>query len=208
MKKKIVAFLATLTMCFSMVTPAFAASLSSGEQKVLKHFDEVLQYWVEATKDSKGHEFNEEHRKQYFTEAENALLALDLTDAACDEFYAVVDEVNQVFKDAGCKTREELWACYPKIIDKINSVGKKYYNLHVTVEDKYEGEVNGHWAKVTYEVPSNNGSGTKKSTAASTSGVVKQTGFGLGQTAVVAVAAATMLVGAYVVARKKNLFDD
>lgn len=204
MKKTILAFLTTLVMVCAMVGTAYAAGLSAAEQKVLDKFEKELQYWVDQTKDSDG-PFDEFHKNQYYTEARNALVAVDLTDAACKEFEGVVDQVHQVFVDHNCKTDEDLWECYPEISKIINDVGAKYYKLHVTVSDHARDETGhcgdeGHLAKVTYELPSG-----QQSVAASTGNVVKQTGFSLGRTVGVVVVAVSSLMGAYVVARKKLL---
>lgn len=199
MIKRILAFFAVAAVALSMVSPAYAATLSGAEQKVLNKFEGELKYWMEHT------DFDNDHKQQYYTEAKNALLAVDLTDAACKEFEGVVDQIHKVFVDAGCKTRHDLWLCYPKIAPIINTVGTKYYKLHVTVSDhqfssRRKGWCDGHWAKVTYEL--NN----KTYTAVSTSKVVKQTGFDLTRTVMVMAASALVLVVAYFVSRKLRLF--
>lgn len=199
MIKRILAFFAVAVVALSMVSPAYAASLSTAEQAVLDKFDDELAYWVKNT------DFDKEHKQQYYTEARNALLAVDLTDAACKEFEGVVDQVHQVFVDNDCKTRHDLWLCYPKIAPIINTVGSKYYKLRVTVSDHQfsssrKGWCDGHWAKVTYEL--NN----KTYTAVSTSRVVKQTGFDLTRTAMVTAASALVLAVAYIISRKMRLF--
>lgn len=201
MIKKLLTFFAVAAIALCVATPAYAASLSSAEQKVLDKFEDELDYWVKTT------DFDKDHKQQYYTEAKNALLAVDLTDAACKEFEGVVDQVHQVFVKHNCKTRHELWDCYPEILPLINNVGAKYYNLHVTVsghsEEFYANEYcEGHWAKVTYVLPGS----TKASTVASTAKVVKQTGFDLTRTAMVTATSALVLLGAIVLSRKMHLF--
>lgn len=186
MKKKVMAIFMAFAMTLGIVSPAFAAGLSSAEQNLLSEFKTELDYW------NKQAGLDPEHISQYYAQAEKALNAVDLTDAACSEFSGVIKDVHNLLGNASSKS--ELWSHYGEIADKINAVGAKYYKLHVTVDakDKY--------ATVTWEIDG------KTSTAANTGKTVKQTGFGLAQTAAVAGGALAVLVGTGVVARKKQLF--
>lgn len=184
--KKFFAFFMTVALTLGFVTPAFAAGLSSAEQNLLSEFKTELEYW----KGEAG--LDDNHINQYYAQAEKALNAVDLSDAACSEFSGVIKDIHGIL--AGSKTRADLWKHYEEIANKINNVGAKYYKLHVTVNSKDK------YATVTWEI------GGKTSTAASTSSTVKQTGFGLAQTAAVAGVSLAILAGAFVVARKKRLF--
>ena len=186
MKKKVLAIFMVLAMSFAFVAPAYAAGLNSNEQKLLDEFKQEMQYW----QTNAG--FDQAHLNQYYGEAETALNAVDLDAAAYDDFSQAIKDIHKIFE--GSKTRNDLWKHYPEIADLLNNIGKKYYKLHVTVDSKTNN------AKVTWEIDG------KTSTAASTSSVVKQTGFGVGQTVAVAGVSVAVLVGAYVVARKKQLF--
>lgn len=200
MAKKILAVLMGLAMSVMLVSPAFAAELTSAEQKVLGEFKTELEYW----KANAG--LDQAHVDQYYNEAKSALVAVDLSDQGCADFSEVVKQIHQVFVNHNCKTRHELWECYPEIRDIINKVGDKYYNLEVTLD----ANPGGHWAKVTWEIPTTDPktgeTTTKKSAVADTKTVVKQTGFGIGQTLAVVAASAGALGIAFVVARKKQLF--
>ncbi len=187
--KKIAAIFLALAMSFALVTPAFAANLSSAEQKVFDKFKTELATWKDRA------QLDDKHINQYITEAQSALTALDLSDEACNEFSGAIDKIHNLLDKANPTTRHELWQHYTEIANIINEIGAKYYNLHVTVD------ANTKKATVTYDT------GGKPSTAATTNRTVKQTGFGLGQTIAVAGVSLAVLGGAYVVARKKQLFN-
>lgn len=184
MKKKVLAIFMALAMSFAFVAPAYAAGLNSNEQNLLKEFKAEMDKWP----------LDDDHKNQYYGEAESALNSVDLDAGACDEFSNTIKEVHDILSKYDIKTQHDLWTHYDEIANKVNSVGAKYYKLHVTVDSTK------HYAKVTWEVDG------KTSTAASTSSVVRQTGFGVGQTVAVAGVSVAVLVGAYVVARKKQLF--
>lgn len=193
--KKILAFFSALVVALTVATPAYAATLSSAEQSVLGEFKTELEYW------GKNAQLDQDHIDQYYSEAKRALEAVDLSDAGCTEFSGVIKEIHGIF--GGATTKSQLWSHYTEAANAINKVGEKYYKLHVTVDASTK------YAKVTWEIPSTDAAGnttTKTSTAATTSKVVKQTGFGLGQTVAVTVASAAVLGGAFFVARKKQLF--
>ena len=184
MKKKVLAFFMALAMTFAFVAPAYAAGLNSNEQNLLNEFSAEMDKWP----------LDKEHKDQYYGEAQSALNAVDLDAAACDDFSQAIKDVHSLLSQYDIKTQGDLWEHYKEIADIVNKVGAKYYKLHVTVDSTK------HYAKVTWEVDG------KTSTAASSSKVVKQTGFGVGQTVAVAGVSVAVLVGAYAVARKKQLF--
>lgn len=190
--KKLLAFFSALVMAFAIATPAFAASLSSAEQNVLNEFETELYYWKDHAN------LDDAHINQYYTEAKNALLAVDLSDSACAEFSQVIKDCHNIL--AGSTTRNQLWSHYAELADTINKVGAKYYSLHVTVDAQTKN------ATVTWVIPTSEGGSGKPTTAATTSSVVKQTGASLGQTVAVAAASLAVLGGAFVVAHKKQLF--
>lgn len=190
--KKLLAFFSALVMAFAIATPAFAASLSSAEQNLLNEFQSELNYW----KTNAG--LDDAHINQYYTQAENALLAVDLSDSACAEFSQCIKDCHNIL--AGSTTRNQLWSHYAELADTINKVGAKYYSLHVTVDGQTKN------ATVTWVIPTSEGGSGKPTTAATTSSVVKQTGASLGQTVAVAAASIAVLGGAFVVAHKKQLF--
>ena len=188
--KKIAAVFLALAMSFALVTPAFAAGLSSAEQNLLSKFKDELNYWAANA------QLDQDHIKQYYKEAESALTAVDLPDEGCNEFSGVIDDVHKLLVDSGASTRHDLWTHYSEIAQLVNNVGAKYSSLHVTVD------ASNKYAKVTWKDASG-----KTSTIATTAKTVKQTDFGLGQTLAVAGVSLAVLGGAYVVARKKQLFN-
>lgn len=205
--KKILAFFSALVVALTVTTPAYAATLSSAEQNVLGEFKTELEYWGGQA----GLDAN--HIDQYYSEAKRALEAVDLSDAACAEFSGVIKEIHDML--SGATTKADMWSHYTEIANAINKVGEKYYSLHVTVDATTK------YATVTWKLPSGSGSAsgttanggstsstgaTKTSVAATTKKVVNQTGAGLGQTIAVTAACAAVLGGAFVVARKKQLF--
>lgn len=199
--KRILAFFSVIAITVAALLPttAFAASLSASEQKVLDKFEAELDYWVKNTN------FPEDHKEQYYHEAKNALLAVDLSDTGCTEFEGAIDEIHQIFKKYDCKTAHDLWEHHEEIAKCINDIGAKYYKLTITFYDgknTYDGKNGTHWAKVTWT----DQSGTTHTVATTGGSVVKQTGFDLTRTAVVTVASGVVLVGAYFIARKMRLF--
>ena len=189
--KKLLAFFSALLMAFTIATPAFAASLSSAEQNLLNEFQTELNYWKKAGLD-------DTHISQYYNQAENALLAVDLSDSACAEFSQCIKDCHAILGNSS--TTSQMWSHYAELADTINKVGAKYYSLHVTVDGQTKN------ATVTWVIPTSEGGSGKPTTAATTSSVVKQTGASLGQTVAVAAASIAVLGGAFVVARKKQLF--
>lgn len=192
MKKKILAIFCAVMMMFSVSAPvALAATLSSAEEQVLAKFETTLNKWH----DKAG--LDTAHVQQYYGEAKNALLAVDLSDTGCQEFSDAIDQVDAVFEAHNCKTQKDMWACYDEAAAIVNKVGDKYYQLHVTVDSV------DHWATVTWVI---DGKPSTVATTGDSASVVKQTGFGVGQTAAVVVLAAAVLAGAFVIVRKKQLF--
>jgi hypothetical protein len=204
--KKILAFFSALVVALTVATPAYAATLSSAEQNVLGEFKTELEYWGGQA----GLDAN--HIDQYYSEAKRALEAVDLSDAACAEFSGVIKECHDML--SGVTTKADMWSHYTEIANAINKVGEKYYSLHVTVDATTK------YATVTWKIAggtdasgsTTNGGSTsttgaaKTSVAATTKKVVNQTGASLGQTIAVTAACAAVLGGAFVVARKKQLF--
>ena len=207
MRKKILAILMGLAMSVMLISPAFAAGLSSAEQGVLSEFSQELSYW------RANAQLDDDHINQYYAEAESALTAVDLPDAGCAEYSAAIKQIHSILQNANCKTRNDLWNHVGEMLSILNGIGAKYGNLTVSVNATTK------YATVTWDTAggsttsgtSGSASGStstsgKTTTVASTSKVVKQTGFGVAQTVgVIAIAAATLGV-AFVVARKKQLF--
>lgn len=185
--KKFLAVFGALAMAFALVTPAFAAGISSAEQKLLDAFQSEL-YTLKARAN-----LDDYHIGQYMGQAESALANVDLSDAACKEFEDALTKIDGIL--ATSKSRADMWSHYAEIAGIVNEIGAKYYDLHVEVDSK------SYDATVTWTTPTG-----EKATAGTGGKVIKQTGFGLGQTAAVVTFAVATLAGAFVVARKKQLF--
>ncbi len=177
MKKGLFAFVLAALLSVTFAIPAFAAEINADEQKVYDEFAAVVdgKSWLK-----------DEFKNQYKTEAQNALLKVDLDANACAEFSQVVKDVDAEL--AGCNSQKEAKQHLNTILKIINDVAGKY-NMKVSVNAK------------NYAVVTVNGS-----VVATTATGVNQTGFGLAQTALVLAAAVATLAGAFVVARKNSLF--
>lgn len=193
MKKGIFAALLAVLMMFVAVKPAFAGSINANEDKLLSEFNSVIGEYSSAVGS---------HADQYKLQARSALNndAIDLNETAYNEFMQVINTCRGILADNNVITGADGWAVRNQLLSAINDVAKKY-NMTVTLKD------NGD-AVVTISVPADSKSGApaKTVTVADTKKNVNQTGFGLGQTALVAAAAATVLAGAFFVARKNKLF--
>ena len=195
MKKGLFAFVLAAILSVVMVVPAFAANngLNSNEQAAFDHGMSVANKWKDAGV------LNATDVSNYNEQATAALNAVDLSKEASDEFIAAINKIDGMVaaqKEAGkpmSQIREAL-------LSEINAVANKY-NMYVSYKA-------GTHAQVTVTVKSTDSSGNAKTTTvASTGSTVKQTGFGLEQTAIVAAASVAVLAGAFFVARKKQLFQ-
>lgn len=184
--KKILAFFSAVVMALAIATPAFAASISSHEQKVLDEFQAELNVW------STRAQLDQDHIAQYKAEAERALTALELTEAECNDYSAAIKDVHNLLDSANPTSKADLYKHVDEITGKINKIG--HHGLKVSVDPTTKK------ATVTWS------EGGKTVTGGTTGNSVKQTGFGLGQTVAVATASVAVIAGAFVVARKKQLF--
>lgn len=189
MKKGILAAILAVMMMFVAVKPAYAGSINANEDKLLNEFSAVVSEYSGAVG---GHD------KQYASEARNALNndLIDLDDAAYGKFSQVIKDCKAILANNNVKTGADGRAVAPQLLSAINGVAKDY-NMTVSLKD------NGD-AVVSITDPSKPGSTAKP--VAGTKSNVNQTGFGLAQTALVAGATATILAGAFFVARKNKLF--
>ena len=190
MKKGLFATILAVLLAFAAVTPAYATNSDKGgninavEDRLLARFDSILKKdWV--TKETRG---------QYYGEARNALLdsTIDLNSTAEEQFNGALDKIETILD--GCSSQAEAYKHVDEITGIVNGVSKSY-NMTVTVST-----AKGHAATVT--IAKDGGS----TVVATTAKAVKQTGFGLAQTALVVAASAVALTGAFFVARKNNLF--
>lgn len=192
MKKGLFAFVLAAILSVVMTVPAFAAGIDANEEAVQKHGLEVADKWV------KNGVLNSADYSNYEEQSKSALNKVDLSKEACDEFWAAIDQIDQKVQaqyDKGGKMSD----IKQDLLSTINGVAKKY-NMSVAAT--------GNHAQVSVTVSTTSSTGTTKTTTvASTGSTVKQTGFGLEQTAIVAAASVAVLAGAFFVARKKQLFQ-
>lgn len=180
MKKGFVAIvMATLLSLFAFAPAAFAADMNSNEQKAYDEFCAILDKFEART--------NFDHAGQYKSEAKRALLdsRIDLDANAYSQFSSILKQIDGVLAD--CNTQGEAWKKRDQIIPLVNSVANKY-KMNVTVDAKTFD------ATVTID----------GDTVASTGSVVKQTGFSMGEAALMAAVAAVALGGAFYATRKNN----
>lgn len=215
MKKRFLTMVVAVLLAFVAATPALAASASgnlvvstptpavkvrgnSNQGGKLNSVEEGLLATFSQKLDGYAWLSTKAQKNQYKAEARAALLdsRVDLDAAAEKEFNDVITKCDAIVKD--CKTAHEAYEHTSELLAIINPVAGKY-NMKVSVDASNKEAI------VTI---SGGNSGSKdsgsKSVVASTAKTVKQTGYGLGQTAVVVVAAAAALSCAFYVARKSN----
>ena len=190
MKKRILTLVAAMLLVLAAVTPAFAegvrgnsnkgGGMNGVEEELLGRFDDIM---------SKYKWFSQSHHDQYKAEARAALVdsRVDLDSAAKGKFNTALDQIEAILDT--CNSDAEAWSHYSEIAGIVNGVSKSY---HMTVS----ADAKDHYATVMID----------GKVVASTKKVVRQTGFGLEQTAIVVVAAAGVLAGTFFVARKNKLF--
>lgn len=195
MKKKgiIVAGL-TLIMSIGLCTTCFAAGVSAEEQKIL---DAIKSVSIAENVEIKLPE-------KYLQQAEQYLATNELSDAAVKDVLAKVEDAKKVVVDVvdanGGKVDAASLKKYvadnadaaKKLTDAADAVGKAAgVELKVTLTG---GELD-------YAFEGQDGSTIKPSDS-----VIKNTGFGMGATAAVAVLGVAVLGGCVAVARKNDLF--
>lgn len=184
----------TLIMSIGLCTTCFAAGVSAEEQKVLDAIKSV----------SVAENVEIKLPDKYYQQAEKFLTTNELSDAAIKDVLAKVEDAKKVVKEAveandGKTSVADLKklvaddaATAKKIADAANAVGKAAgVELKVTLTD---GELD-------YAFENTDGSTIKPSDS-----VIKNTGFGMGATAAVAVLGVAVLGGCVAVARKNDLF--
>lgn len=189
MKKRFLSLFAAVLLVLAAVTPAFAATvhgnsntggdMNSVEEELLGKFDDIM---------GKYRWFK--HRDQYYEEARAALLdsRIDLDSGAKTKFNDVLDDIDAIL--ATCSGQDDAWNKHgQEIIGLVNGVSKSY-KMTVSVDSLTKD------ATVMIDGKA----------AGGTASPVKQTGFDLGKTALVAASSVAVLTVVFFVARKKNLF--
>ncbi len=201
MKKRLLTMVAALLLAFAAITPAFGASertsneggtQNSVETELLNEFKSTMaQYkWLK-------------HQDQYNAQARSAVLdkSIDLNATAKSDFEAVMSKCEAIL--ATCSSSSEAYKHVDELLGIINPVAKKY-NMRVSVDPKTKDATVWIIDSGSGTNGNNGGNSGKSTVAGSTSSAVKQTGFGLAQTAAVVIAAAAVLSGAFFFARKNN----
>lgn len=188
MKKRFLTLFAAVLLVLAAAGPAFAAvhgnsnqggDMNSVEEKLLNKFDGIMKKYTWF-----------KHRDQYYEEARAALLdsRIDLDSGAETKFNKVLDDIDAIL--ATCSGQADAWNNHgQEIINLTNSVSKSY-KMTVTVDSLTKD------ATVMIDGKA----------AGGTASPVKQTGFDLGKTALVAASSVAVLTVVFFVARKKNLF--
>lgn len=182
MKKKIVAVFMALAMTFAVVTPAFASGVSSGEQGIIDRMVTIMNSLDFIKNDSSS------PVGYYEGQATSALSQVDLSDAAIADFNALLDELATYVTKYG--SYADVKADLANLVAKVNNVANKY-GINVVINSYTKKGVSAT---------------VNGKTVASSKSSVNQTGFGLAQTAAIVAGSAAVLGGAFVVARKKQLF--
>lgn len=178
--KRLVALLMVAVVSVFLVTPVMAASgVSSVEQKMLDEF--------KANVESKRHLLGDKIADQWETEAEHALMQVELSADACADLTQCMKDVMKYVTPIA--TREKLKEVSDEAVAMINKVSKKY--------------------GLTVSLSATTGFGTVKwdgKTIIDPEPPVRQTGTALAPTAVVAAVLLVSLSGAAATVRRKHLF--
>lgn len=193
--KKFITMVMALVLTFGLAVPAFAANeVTANEQRVYDAFVSVVDKYSGFNQKSK------DRGEQYKAMAEKALIAADLNKAACDDLKACVDRVAAFIESKNPQSAHDMLLLSGDVVTMVNNTANKY-GLKVSLSDtSYSGVKvlkDGKWVSPE---PGSGGSGS-----GSGSNPIKQTGYDLTATVVVA-AMLVMAVGAcFVVVGKKNL---
>lgn len=180
--KKIVSIVVVAMMVLSLALSAAAASgINKGEAELLEKFDKVVD----------GYSYiNKGLADQYKNEAENALIKVDLDDAAVKALSDCMDEVVAYAEKNGINTVAAAKAAKADILAMVNAVANKY-GINVSVGDNGQVSVTVNGDKV-----------------ASNSGLVKQTGADMTVTYAVIGALVIAFICGVAVVSKKNLLSN
>lgn len=190
MKKRIATVLLGAVLTVMLAVPSFAASgINAAEQRILDQFTNVV-YSQNAVMQR-----SYTHANQYISEATNALIQVDLNEAACADLSQAISDVDTILTGNNITTHAQAREILPTILARVNATAN-LYGMNVTVDS------NG-FAYVTITVPvgpKTDGSAStqpapakKITTVASTGNPVKQTGFDL----TVTMAAMVLLMAAF-----------
>ena len=181
-----------LAMVVALAVPALAVDgVTKNEQALYDHFCEVVDKWVAKQPDFK------DRANQYKQMAQQTLVVADLDAAACTDLDAKITEVDNYLDKENPQTIAEMKEILPTIVQMVNATSQKYdITVAVSSSTQYaQCYVKG--VAVVIPTPGKDGD--------SSTSPIKQTGFDMTSTIVVAAVLAIALLGSAVVIGKKRL---
>lgn len=201
--KKIITLMMVLVMVVALAVPALAVEgVTAAEQDLYNHFCKVVDEWV-----AKKSEYKD-RANEYKDLALQTLIQADLSASACADLDSTIDAVAGDLAAANPTTAEEMKAILPSIVEKVNTTSRKY-NIVVAVSTSTAASaiyLDGKQVVVPSTGPAPiKDSGTGKDNTKPSNPIIKQTGFDMTGTIVVAVVLAIALLGSAVIISKKRL---
>ena len=192
--KKIITMMMALVLTFGLAVPAFAANeITANEQRVYDSFVAVVNKWFSFDQKSK------DRGNQFKRKAEKALLVAELNKTTCDDLQACVDRVAAFIADKNPQSSSDLKAISGDVLAMVNATANKY-GIKVSLSSDRYADVkmicNGKYTSVD-DIGQGGSSGG--------SGGIKQTGYDLTATVVVAAMLVAAVGACFVVVGKKGL---
>ena len=192
--KKIITMMMALVLTFGLAVPAFAANeITANEQRVYDSFVAVVNKWFSFDQKSR------DRGNQFKRKAEKALLVANLNKTACDDLQACVDRVAAFIADKNPQSSSDLKAISGDVLAMVNATANKY-GIKVSLSSDRYADVkmicNGKYTSVD-DIGQGGSSGG--------SGGIKQTGYDLTATVVVAAMLVAAVGACFVVVGKKGL---
>ena len=192
--KKIITMMMALVLTFGLAVPAFAANeITANEQRVYDSFVAVVDKWFGFNQKSLN------RGNQFKRMAEKTLLVANLNKAACDDLQACVDRVAAFIADKNPQSASDLKAISGDVLSMVNATANKY-DIKVSLSDDRYADVmiiwNGKYTSVG-KIGQGGSSGG--------SGDIRQTGYDLTATVVVAAMLVAAVGACFVVVGKKGL---
>jgi len=192
--KKIITMMMALVLTFGLAVPAFAANeITANEQRVYDSFVAVVNKWFSFDQKSK------DRGNQFKRKAEKALLVAELNKTTCDDLQACVDRVAAFIADKNPQSSSDLKAISGDVLAMVNATANKY-GIKVSLSSDRYADVkmicNGKYTSVD-DIGQGGSSGG--------SGCIRQTGYDLTATVVVAAMLVAAVGACFVVVGKKGL---
>ncbi len=192
--KKIITMAMALVLTFGLAVPAFAANeITANEQRVYDSFVAVVNKWFSFDQKSK------DRGNQFKRKAEKALLVAELNKTTCDDLQACVDRVAAFIADKNPQSSSDLKAISGDVLAMVNATANKY-GIKVSLSSDRYADVkmicNGKYTSVD-DIGQGGSSGG--------SGCIRQTGYDLSATVVVAAMLVAAVGACFVVVGKKGL---